>query len=114
MAGRYAHAKQFNRHHRQLRLLRIRLGRRIRDIRRKIAGKTDLEGLFEWPLTRANQIRSQQQRQRGWNLYSFHAPEVECSAKGKATPPYESGGTASIAATTARTPPARSARHPKP
>src|SRR5205809_1078320 len=37
MAGRYAHAKQFNRHHRQLRLLRIRLGRIIRDIRRKIA-----------------------------------------------------------------------------
>ena len=47
MAGRYAHAKQFNRHHRQLRLLRIRLGRIIRDIRRKIAGKTDLEALFE-------------------------------------------------------------------
>ena len=85
MAGRYAHAKQFNRHHRQLRLLRIRLGRIIRDIRRKIAGKTDLEGLFEWPLTRANQIRSQQQRQRGWKLYSFHAPEVECIGKGKAS-----------------------------
>jgi IS5 family transposase len=62
MAGRYAHAKQFNRHHRQLRLLRIRLGRIIRDIRRKIAGNADLEALFEWPLTRANQIRSRQQR----------------------------------------------------
>jgi hypothetical protein len=32
MAGRYAHAKQFNRHHRQLQLLRTRLGRIIRDI----------------------------------------------------------------------------------
>src|SRR5271169_858744 len=31
MAGRYAHAKQFKRHHRQLRLLRTRLGRLIRD-----------------------------------------------------------------------------------
>ena len=80
MAGRYAHAKQFNRHHRQLRL---RLGRIIRDIRRKIADKADLEALFEWALTRANQIRSQQQRQRGWKLYSFHAPEVECIGKGK-------------------------------
>jgi IS5 family transposase len=29
MAGRYAHAKQFNRHRRQLRLLRTRLGRLI-------------------------------------------------------------------------------------
>jgi len=38
MAGRYAHAKQFKRHHRQLRILRTRLGRIIRDIRRKIAG----------------------------------------------------------------------------
>ena len=38
MAGRYAHAKQFNRHHRQVRFLRTRLGRLIRDIRRKIAG----------------------------------------------------------------------------
>src|SRR5215475_14439202 len=36
MAGRYAHAKQFNRHRRQLRLLRTRLGRIIRDIRRNI------------------------------------------------------------------------------
>src|SRR5690242_17393547 len=33
MAGRYAHAKQFQRHHRQLRLLRTRLGRLIRDRR---------------------------------------------------------------------------------
>ena len=32
------HAKQFNRHRRQLRILRTRLGRLIRDIRRKIAG----------------------------------------------------------------------------
>jgi hypothetical protein len=33
MAKRYAHAKQFKRHHRQLRLPRIRLGRIVRDIR---------------------------------------------------------------------------------
>ena len=39
MAGRYAHAKQFNRHHRELRFLRTRLGRLVRDIRRKIKGK---------------------------------------------------------------------------
>jgi IS5 family transposase len=34
MAGRYAHAKQFKHHQRQLRLLRGRLGRLIRDIGR--------------------------------------------------------------------------------
>jgi len=78
MAGRYAHAKQFNRHHRQVRFLRTRLGRLIRDIRRKIAGHETIEAAFESPLSRASQIRSQRQRQRGWKLYSFHAPEVEC------------------------------------
>jgi hypothetical protein len=78
MASRYAHAKQFKRHHRQLRLLRSRLGRIIRDIRRKITGRPELEAIFEAPMARAAQIRSQQQRQRGWKLYSFHAPEVGC------------------------------------
>ena len=74
MTSRYAHAKQFKRHHRQLRLLRSRLGRIIRDIRRKITGRPELEAVFEAPIARAAQIRSQQQRQRGWKLYSFHAP----------------------------------------
>jgi IS5 family transposase len=87
MAGRYAHAKQFGRHQRQLRILRSRLGRIIRDIRRKIVGQPALEEAFALPLSRATQIRSQQQRQRGWKLYSFHAPEVECIGKGKAAAP---------------------------
>src|SRR4029078_2920634 len=104
MAGRYAHPKQFNRHRRHLPLLRPRLGRIIRDIRRNIGGKADLEAVFEWPLTRANQIRSQQQRQRGGKLYSFHAPEVECIGKGKASAPYEFGVKASIVSTNARAP----------
>ena len=104
MAGRYAHAKQFKRHHRELRLLRTRLGRLVRDIRRKIAGREDLEATFLWPLSRADQIRSQQQRQRGWKLYSFHAPEVECIGKGKASAPYEFGVKASIVTTNRRAP----------
>jgi IS5 family transposase len=68
MAGRYAHAKQFNRHHRELRFLRTRLGRLIRDIRRKIKG-LPVEDAFQEALSRASQIRSQRQRQRGWNLF---------------------------------------------
>lgn len=102
MAGRYAHAKQFNRHHKQLRFLRTRLGRLIRDIARKIKGKTALEDAFAAPLSRAGQIRSQKQRQRGWKLYSFHAPEVECIGKGKASAPYEFGVKVSITTTNAR------------
>ena len=47
---------------------------------------------------------SQQQRQRGWKLYSFHAPEVECIGKGKASAPYEFGVKASVVTTNARAP----------
>jgi IS5 family transposase len=97
MAGRYAHAKQFKRHNRQLKFLRTRLGRLIRDIRRKIQGDDRLEEIFAEPLTRAIQVRSQRQRQRGWKLYSLHAPEVECIGKGKARAPYEFGCKVSIA-----------------
>jgi IS5 family transposase len=113
MAGRYAHAKQFNRHRRQLRILRTRLGRLIRDIRRKIVGQAELEAVFEWPLICANQIRSQQQRQRGWKLYSFHAPEVECIGKGKASAPYEFGVKVSIVTTNARAPGGQFVLHAK-
>jgi len=113
MAGRYAHAKQFNRHRRQLRILRTRLGRLIRDIRRKIAGREEVEAAFAVPLSRASQIRSQQQRQRGWKLYSFHAPETECIGKGKASAPYEFGVKASIVTTNARAPGGQFVLHAK-
>ena len=113
MAGRYAHAKQFNRHRRQLRILRTRLGRIIRDIGRKITGQPALEEAFQWPLAHASQIRSQQQRQRGWKLYSFHAPEVECIGKGKASAPYEFGVKASIVTTNARAPGGQFVLHAK-
>ena len=113
MAGRYAHAKQFKRHRQQLRILRTRLGRLIRDVRRKIAGQADLEAAFEWPLTKASQVRSQQQRQRGWKLYSFHAPEVECIGKGKASAPYEFGVKVSIVTTNARAPGGQFVLHAK-
>ena len=81
-----------------------RLGRLIRDIRRKIKGHGPVEAAFESPLSRASQIRSQRQRQRGWKLYSFHAPEVECIGKGKARAPYEFGVKVSIVTTNACAP----------
>ncbi|MGY3133858.1 hypothetical protein ACVWZM_004540 [Bradyrhizobium sp. USDA 4501] len=46
----------------------------------------------------------QQQRQRGFKLYSFHAPEVECIGKGKAAAPYEFGVKASIVTNNRRAP----------
>ena len=102
MAGRYAHAKQFKRMNRQIKFLRTRLGRVIRDIRRKIEDDEGLQEIFAVPLGRATQIRGQKQRQRGWKLYSWHAPETECIGKGKARAPYEFGIKVSLTTTNKR------------
>jgi len=102
MAGRYAHAKQFKRCNRELRFLRTRLGRLIRDIRRKTEGDAALEEAFAVPLSKAMQIRHQRQNRRGRKLYSWHAPETECIGKGKAHKPWEFGCKVSIATTNRR------------
>ncbi len=96
MVGRYTHAHQFRRARRELKFLRTRLGRIIRDIRRKIAGNPALEDRFGPLLDLALRVRHQEQRQRGPKVYSLHAPEVECIGKGKARKPYEFGCKVSI------------------
>ena len=97
MVGRYIHAHQFKRARRELKFLRTRLGRIIRDIRRKIAGNSVLEECFGPLLDLALRVRHQEQRQRGPKVYSLHAPEVECIGRGKARAPYEFGCKVSIA-----------------
>jgi len=82
MVGRYTHAHQFKRARRQLKFLRTRLGRIIRDIRRKIDGDAALEARFGPLLDLAQRVRSQDQHQRGPKVYALHAPEVECIGKG--------------------------------
>jgi IS5 family transposase len=89
MVGRYTHAHQFKRARRELKFLRVRLGRVIRDIRRRIAGNEALKKRFaEW-LALAVRVRFQDHRQRGPKVYALHATEVECI--GKARAPYEFG-----------------------
>ena len=97
MVGRYTHAHQFKRARRALKFLRIRLGRVIRDIRRKIAGDAGLKERFAGLLALAHRVRFQDHRQRGHKVYALHAPEVECIGKGKARAPYEFGCKVSIA-----------------
>jgi transposase, IS5 family len=97
MIGRYSHAHQFKRAGRELKFLRIRLGRVIRDIRRKIAGNETLQARFADLLALAVRVRFQDHRQRGPKVYALHAPEVECIGKGKARAPYEFGCKVSIA-----------------
>ncbi|MGX9432585.1 IS5 family transposase, partial [Bradyrhizobium sp. LeoA1S1] len=64
---RYAHAKQFKRANRALKTLRTYLGRVIRDIARKIEGRTGLLGeiVLERMLALARRVLDQKQHQRG-------------------------------------------------
>jgi len=77
MVGRYTHAHQFERARRELKFLRTRLGRVIRDILRKIAGNPELPAHFAEPAALAVRVRFQDHRQRGPKVYALHAPAVE-------------------------------------
>jgi IS5 family transposase len=94
--GRYLHAHQFKRARRELKFLRTRLGRLIRDIRRKIDGDPALEERCGPLLDLAMRVRHQEARQRGPKVYSLHAPEVECIGRGKANAAYEFGCKVSV------------------
>ena len=91
MAGRYAHAKQFNRHHRQLRLLRTRLGRLIRDIRRKIAGQARRRGGVRMAARRApaRSARSSSASAAGSSIPST-PPRSSASARARPARPMSS------------------------
>lgn len=93
--GRYRHARQMKRAGRETRKLKTYLGRVSRDIQRK-AAKPDKELHKELEL--AQRLLKQQRHDKG-KLYSIHAPEVECIAKGKAHKPYEFGCKVSMVST---------------
>jgi IS5 family transposase len=95
MSGRYSHVRQMKRSRRELKKLRTFLGRVIRDMWRKCPRPDD--ALAEL-LGRAERIYSQK-RQDTRKLYSMHAPEVECIAKGKAHKKYEFGCKVSLVTT---------------
>ena len=96
MAGRYTHAHQFKRARRETKFLHVRLGRVIRDVKRKIEGNARLEEAFSELLSLSTRVLWQDHRQRGQKLYALHAPEVECIGKGKARTPYEFGCKVSV------------------
>jgi hypothetical protein len=93
---RNAHAKPFKRATKALRRLRTILGRVIRDITPKIAAQPELAEVFALPLSLARRVKDQRQRERGCDLYSLHAPEVECIGNGKAHRPYGFGVKVSV------------------
>jgi len=98
--GRYAHARQMRRAAKMTRKLKTILGRVVRDIERKACktrGKIADEPLREL-LALARRLLEQTRTSKN-KLYSIHAPEVECIAKGKAHKRYEFGCKSSIATT---------------
>lgn len=101
MNGRYARAQQFKRARREQKRLRTYLGRVMRDIERKLQRvSVERRAALERLLPIAKRIHAQQ-RSDHKKLYSVHAPEVECIAKGKAHKRYEFGVKVSVASTSA-------------
>jgi IS5 family transposase len=99
--SRLIHGRGHKQAMRWVRKLRTWLGRLDRDIGRKIAGDDKLEAAFAQTRGRVAQILAQRPGDSD-KLYAFHAPEVECIAKGKARSRYEFGVKTSIAVTNAR------------
>ena len=98
--GRYAHARQMKRAGKMTGQLKTILGRVLRDIERKavkLRGQIADEPLREL-IAMAERLLAQTRTSQN-KLYSVHAPEVECIAKGKAHKRYEFGCKASVAAT---------------
>jgi len=97
-AGSYAHARQFKRAKREVRRLKTYLGRVYRDILRKILHDPDLHAEFHEELELTERMLDQQREDKN-KLYSIHAAEVECIAKGKVHKKYEFGVKVSVATT---------------
>ena len=95
MQSRYSHARQMKRSKAQLRKLKTYLGRTIRDIKRKFPSPDpQLQNLLNLAQRILNQKRNDSNK-----IYSIHAPEVECIAKGKIHKKYEFGCKVSIVTT---------------
>jgi transposase, IS5 family len=98
MVGRYGRACQRKRMLRETRRLKSYLRKLTADVMRKIGEDQGLQQAFFEPLLQAVRLLGQQQKISN-KLYSVHAPEVECIAKGKAHKRYEFGVKVSLVAT---------------
>jgi IS5 family transposase len=94
--GGHAKAKQYKRARRVLKSLKTMAGRVFRDVERKMSD-TAFEA-HKGTMLLAEQVLTQKRFTKG-KIYSLHAPEVECIAKGKAHKPYEFGVKVSVAVT---------------
>lgn len=93
--GRYRHASQLKRAKKEDKKIKNYLGRVIRDIERKVDNP---DSYLVSLLAKAKKLFFQKKNDKN-KIYSLHAPEVECIAKGKANKKYEFGCKVSIATT---------------
>ena len=99
IANRYHSAKQMKRKRKALKQLKTLVGRVQRDIERQLQAQPEaVRSAFEETLAKTRRILNQQRQDKD-KLYSFHAPEVECIAKGKAHKKYEFGVKVTVATT---------------
>ena len=100
MANKYLAARQMKRGRKEIKKVRNYLGRVMRDIERAALANPALVNVFTDDLAKARIIYGQTlSPQAAEKIYSWHAPEVECIAKGKAHKKYEFGCKASLAST---------------
>lgn len=92
-AGRYAHARQFNRMRNAIKRQGTIVNKLIAAIERQIVQSArDIQQFVQDNLDKARRIIEQSQDRKHPNkLYSWHAEEAECISKGKARKPYEFG-----------------------
>lgn len=100
MANKYMAAKHMKKGRKKIKIVQNYLGRVMRDIERSVEQAPDLATVFADDLAKARIVYDQTlQPKAKEKLYSWHAPEVECIAKGKAHKRYEFGCKASYTST---------------
>lgn len=95
MSGRYSRASQFQRARKATKKLKRYLGCVVRDLGRKVGGP---DVALHQELAKAQRLLAQNRTDKN-KLYSLHAPEVECIARGKAHKRYEFGCKVSVVST---------------
>jgi IS5 family transposase len=102
-AGGYAHARQFRRMRKPINRQRTIVAKLARQIERQMAILTEeMRHAISEALRKAQQIVTQTKHRKAKGtpkLYSWHAPEAEVIAKGKARTPYEFGVKVGITST---------------
>jgi IS5 family transposase len=96
--SRYAALHQLKRARKQFKLVKRYLGCVYRDINRQLKNKPELKSQFKDLLEKTERLLKQKKEDKN-KLYSLHAPEVECIAKGKVNKKYEFGVKTSITTT---------------